>query len=52
MALMFNCDESGRSGSQDALNRLVSQVYVKLVKLDEEGLQPDSLSEEKVKRGC
>ena len=49
MALMFDSDEAGRSGSQDALTRLVSQVYVKLIKLDEEGLQPDTLSKEKIK---
>ncbi|MBA7491808.1 DNA primase [subsurface metagenome] len=49
VALMFDSDEAGRSGSEDALSRLVSQVYVKLIKLDEEGLQPDTLSKEKIK---
>ena len=48
VALMFNSDETGKSSSQDALARLVSQVYVKLIKLGEEGLQPDSLSKEKI----
>jgi len=44
VALMFDSSEAGKSGSQDALNRLVSQVYVKLIKLGEERLEPDSLS--------
>jgi len=50
VALMFDSDEDGRSGSQDALTRLVSQVYVKLVKLGEKGSQPDTLSKEKLKK--
>lgn len=50
VALMFDCDENGRSGSEDTLNRLVSQVYVKLIKLDEEGLQPATLSKEKINK--
>ena len=44
----FDSDEAEKSGSQDALARLVSQVCVKLTKLGEEGLQPDSLSKEKI----
>ena len=47
---MFDSDEAGRSGSQDALARLVSQVYVKLVKLGKEELQSDNLSKEKIKK--
>ncbi len=48
IALMFDSGEAGKCGSQDALARLVSQVYVKLIKLGEGGLQPDSLSKEKI----
>ena len=48
VTLMFDEDDAGRSGSQDALVRLVSQVYVKLVRLGEEGLQPDSLSKKEI----
>ncbi len=48
VALMFNSDETGKSSSQDALAKLVSQVYVKLIKLGEEGLQPDSLSKKEI----
>lgn len=50
VVLMFDSSEAGKSGSQDALARLVSQVYVKLIKLGEEGLQPDSFSKEKIKK--
>ena len=49
VALMFDEDDAGRSCSQDALVRLVSQVYVKQIRLSEEGLQPDSLSEKEIK---
>jgi len=48
VALMFDSSEAGKSGSQDALARLASQVYVKLIKLGEEGLQPDSLSKKEI----
>ena len=50
VALMFDSSEAGKSGSQDALARLASQVYVKLIKLGEEGLQPNSPSKEKIKK--
>ena len=50
VTLMFDSDESGKSVSRDGLARLVSQVYVKLTKLGKEGLQPDSLSKEKIKK--
>jgi len=49
-ALMFDSDEPGRSGSEDVLTRLVSQVYVKLIKLGEKGPQPDTLSKQKIKK--
>jgi len=42
-------DEDGRSGSQNALVRLVSQVYVKLIRLGKKGLQPDRLTGKEVK---
>ncbi len=50
VALIFDSSEAGKSGSQDALARLASQVYVKLINLGKEGLQPDSLSKEKIKK--
>ncbi len=50
VVLMFDSSEAGKSCSQDALARLAPQVYVKLIKLGEEGLQPDTLSKEKIKK--
>jgi len=50
IALMFDEDDAGRSGSQDALTRLVSQVYVKQIRLGEEGLQPDKLTGKEIKK--
>ena len=49
VVLMFDEDGAGRSGSEDALVRLAPQVYVKQIKLSEEGLRPDGLSKEKLK---
>ncbi len=50
VALMFDSDDARKFGGQGALARLACQVYVKLTKLGEEGLQPDSLSKEKIKK--
>jgi DNA primase len=50
VALMFDEDEAGWKGRQDALSRLSIRVHVKVVELGEEGTQPDSLSPESVAR--
>ena len=50
IVLMFDEDDAGRSGSKDILARLVSQVYVKQIRLGKEGLKPDSVSKEKLKK--
>ncbi|MDQ3831048.1 MAG: CHC2 zinc finger domain-containing protein [Candidatus Tectomicrobia bacterium] len=50
IALMFDEDEAGWKGREDALSRLSSRVYVRVIGLGEEGTQPDSLSEEGLKR--
>lgn len=48
--LMFDADESGRKCTDDVLNRLAYQgYYVRVIKLDKEGSDPDSLSEEEIK---
>jgi len=44
VVLMFGEEEAGRSGSEDILGRLVCQMYVRLIKLGKEGLQPDKLT--------
>jgi DNA primase len=50
VTLMFDEDEAGWKGREDALSRLSSRVYVRVVGLGEEGRQPDGLGEEALKR--
>jgi DNA primase len=50
VALMFDEDEAGWKGREEALLRLSSRVYVKVVGLGEGGTQPDGLSPETVAR--
>jgi hypothetical protein len=50
VTLMFDEDEAGWKGREDALSRLSSQVYVKVIGLGEEGRQPDNLSKAEVTR--
>jgi len=49
VALMFDEDDAGWAGREEALERLASRVYVKVIGLHEEGAQPDSLSEEEIR---
>jgi DNA primase len=46
VALMFDEDDAGWKGREDALSRLSSRVHVKVIGLGEEGTQPDTLSPE------
>jgi DNA primase len=48
VALLFNEDEAGWKGREDALSRLCGRVYAKVVGLGEEGRQPDRLSEREI----
>ena len=48
VALMFDEDEAGWKGREDAFSRLSSRVYVKMIGLGEEGRQPDSLDNEEL----
>lgn len=50
VALMFDEDEAGWKGREDALSRLANRVYVKVIGLSDEGTQPDTLSWRTVKR--
>jgi DNA primase len=50
VALMFDEDDAGWKGREDALSRLSSRVHVKVIGLGEEGTQPDGLSPETVAR--
>jgi DNA primase len=50
VALMFDEDEAGWKYREDVLTRLSTQVYVKVIGLGRDGLQPDSLSEEEIRK--
>jgi hypothetical protein len=47
---MFDEDEAGWKGREDALSRLSSRVYAKVIGLGEEDRQPDSLGKEDLTR--
>lgn len=49
VALMFDEDAAGWACRDEVLDRLASQVYVKIIQLGEEGIQPDKLGEEEIK---
>ena len=48
IALMFDEDEAGWKGREEAQVRLSSRVYVRVIGLGEEGRQPDNLSDEEL----
>lgn len=50
VSLMFDEDAAGWACRDEVLDRLASQVFVKIIRLGEEGLQPDGLSEEEIRR--
>jgi len=45
---MFDEDEAGRACRTDVLERLSKKVFVKMVELGQEGMQPDKLSKEEI----
>lgn len=48
VVLMLDEDEAGRHGRTDILNRLALKMFVKVVRFEEEGQQPDHLSPEEL----
>ena len=50
VALMFDSDEAGAKATTEVLERLIDKVYLKIIRLGQEGLQPGSLSEEEIKK--
>jgi hypothetical protein len=50
VTLMFDEDEAGWKGREDALTRLSSRVYVKVIGLGEEGRQPDTMGKDELTR--
>jgi hypothetical protein len=47
---LFDEDDAGWKGQEDALSRLGSRVYVKVIGLGDEGRQPDSMREQELAR--
>lgn len=50
IALMFDSDEAGAKATTEVVERLIDKVYLKIIRLDQEGLEPDSLSKEEIKK--
>ena len=50
VVLMFDSDEAGVKATTEVVERLIDKVYLKIIRLGQEGLQPDSLSEEEIKK--
>jgi DNA primase len=50
VTLMFDEDDAGWKGREEALSRLSSRVYVKVIGLGEEGRQPDSMGKDELTR--
>jgi len=50
VALMFDSDEAGAKATTEAVERLIDKIYLKIIRLGQEGLQPDSLSKEEIKK--
>jgi len=50
VALMFDSDEAGAKATTEVIERLIDKIYLKIVRLGKEGLEPDSLSKEEIKK--
>ena len=46
LTLMLDPDEPGIKASKEIIERLIIKLYIKVIDLKDEGLEPDSLSEE------
>jgi DNA primase len=46
--LLFDEDDAGRKGREEAARRLASHAYVRIIPLPREGMQPDRLDEEEL----
>ncbi|MBA7494284.1 DNA primase [subsurface metagenome] len=49
LALMLDPDESGQKATREIVERLIIKLYIKVVDLQEESVQPDELSEERIR---
>jgi DNA primase len=50
VALLFDEDDAGRAGREDALNRLAKTMFVKVITSSQEGQQPEHWSAEELQR--
>lgn len=50
ITLLFDEDKAGRVGRDEALVRLSRKMYVKVIELGTDGMQPDRLSEEDIRK--
>lgn len=50
VVLMFDSDEAGVKATTEVVERLIDKIYLKIIRLGQEGLQPDSLSKEEIKK--
>lgn len=49
LTLMLDPDEPGQKAAKEITARLITMLYIKVIDLKDEGLEPDRLSEEKIK---
>ena len=49
LALMLDPDEPGQKATKETAERLITKLYVKVIDLQSEGVEPDGLSEEKIR---
>ncbi len=47
LTLMLDPDEAGIKATKEIVERLINKLYIKVIDLKAEGLEPDSLLEEK-----
>ena len=50
VTLIFDNDDAGRKATKKVARKLLTKVYVKIVRLGKEGSQPDKLSEEQIRK--
>lgn len=49
LTLMLDPDEAGLKATKEITERLITELYIKVIDLQPVGLEPDSLSEERIR---
>ena len=49
LTLMLDPDEPGIKAAREAAERLINRLYIRVIDLQEDGLEPDELSEERIR---